>query len=391
MANDRSSRVPEASPEALAVQQQAVFSAMTEMIVLHQVIFDQEGKPVDYRITDCNSAFSKITGISRDAAIGRLASEVYQVRPAPYLEVYSETGMTGTPTQFETYFPPMDKYFMISVVSHAPNCFATITTDITDIKRLQLQVEGKNRELEQIVYIASHDLRSPLVNVDGYSRELAFALDDLETILGEDTPRTDQAVSKIRGTVLEMREALRYIRNSTAQMDALLKGLLKLSRSGRAALTLAPLDMNALMEKVLASFAWQIKEAGVRVTVNTLPPCKADGVQLTEVFSNLISNAIKYFSPARPGSITISGISENGRSTYIVEDNGIGIAKHHQANIFEMFHRLDPAATPGDGMGLTLVRQILTRLDGNIRVESEPDKGSRFYVELPAAILKQKE
>lgn len=149
--------------------------------------------------------------------------------------------------------------------------------------------------------------------------------------------------------------------------------------------------MNTLMEKVLASFAWQIKEAGVRVTVNTLPPCKADGVQLTEVFSNLISNAIKYISPARPGSITISGISENGRSTYIVEDNGIGIAKHHQANIFEMFHRLDPAATPGDGMGLTLVRQILTRLDGNIRVESEPDKGSRFYVELPAAILKQKE
>jgi signal transduction histidine kinase len=107
---------------------------------------------------------------------------------------------------------------------------------------------------------------------------------------------------------------------------------------------------------------------------------------MTEVFSNLISNAIKFLSPTRPGLIRISGTAAHGRAVYTVEDNGIGIAPQHQTNIFEMFHRLDPAATPGDGLGLTLVRQILSRLDGSIRVESVPDQGSRFIIEVPAMV-----
>lgn len=386
MEPNHASHIPEASAEALALQQQALFSAMTEMIVLHQVIFDPEGVPVDYRITDCNTAFTRVTGISREGAVGRLASELYSVSPAPYLDVYAKTGTTGIPQQFETYFPPMDRHFVISVVSHAPNCFATITTDITDIKRLQIQVESKNKELEQLVYIASHDLRSPLVNVDGYSRELSFAIDDLEAAVSAQALPREQLNTTLQSTLAEMRDALRYIRTSTAQMDSLLKGLLKLSRSGRAALTIAPIDMDALVEKVLSSLSWQVREAGVDVRLDPLPSCRVDAIQMTEVFSNLISNALKFLSPARPGLIQISGTSANGRAVYTVEDNGIGIAPQHQTNIFEMFHRLDPAATPGDGLGLTLVRQILSRLDGSIRVESVPDQGSRFIVEVPAMV-----
>jgi len=386
MATNRASRIPEASAKALALQQQALFSAMTEMIVLHEVILDSSGDPVDYRITDCNSAFSKVTGISREAAVGKLASELYSVSPAPYLDVYAKTGTTGIPQQFETYFPPMDRHFVISVVSHAPNCFATITTDITDIKRLQIQVESKNKELEQLVYIASHDLRSPLVNVDGYSRELAFAIDDLEAAVSEQALPREQLTTKIQSTLAEMRDALRYIRTSTAQMDSLLKGLLKLSRSGRAALTIVPIDMDTLVEKVLSALSWQIREAGADVRLDPLPSCRVDAIQMTEVFSNLISNAIKFLSPTRPGLIRISGTAAHGRAVYTVEDNGIGIAPQHQTNIFEMFHRLDPAATPGDGLGLTLVRQILSRLDGSIRVESVPDQGSRFIIEVPAMV-----
>jgi len=386
MEPNHASRIPEASAETLALQQQALFSAMTEMIVLHQVIFDSEDRPVDYRITDCNTAFTRVTGISREAAVGKLASELYSVSPAPYLDVYAKTGTTGIPQQFETYFPPMDRHFVISVVSHAPNCFATITTDITDIKRLQIQVESKNKELEQLVYIASHDLRSPLVNVDGYSRELAFAIDDLEAAVSEQALPREQLTTKIQSTLAEMRDALRYIRTSTAQMDSLLKGLLKLSRSGRAALTIVPIDMDTLVEKVLSALSWQIREAGADVRLDPLPSCRVDAIQMTEVFSNLISNAIKFLSPTRPGLIRISGTAAHGRAVYTVEDNGIGIAPQHQTNIFEMFHRLDPAATPGDGLGLTLVRQILSRLDGSIRVESVPDQGSRFIIEVPAMV-----
>ena len=142
----------------------------------------------------------------------------------------------------------------------------------------------------------------------------------------------------------------------------------------------------SLVEKVLSALSWQIREAGADVRLDPLPSCRVDAIQMTEVFSNLISNAIKFLSPTRPGLIRISGTAAHGRAVYTVEDNGIGIAPQHQTNIFEMFHRLDPAATPGDGLGLTLVRQILSRLDGSIRVESVPDQGSRFIIEVPAMV-----
>jgi signal transduction histidine kinase len=172
-------------------------------------------------------------------------------------------------------------------------------------------------------------------------------------------------------------------------MDALLKGLLKLSRLGRAALTIGPLNMNRLVTRVVSSFEFTAKQAGVALRVSDLPACMGDEVQLTQVFANLVDNALKFLDPARPGEIRISGAIEHGQACYCVEDNGIGIAPEDRENIFELFHRIDPSGPAGEGLGLTLVRQILGRLDGQIRVESRPGGGSRFHVTLPNAKLKQ--
>jgi signal transduction histidine kinase len=103
-----------------------------------------------------------------------------------------------------------------------------------------------------------------------------------------------------------------------------------------------------------------------------------------QAFTNLLSNALKYLDPARPGVIRISGVIEGERSVYSVEDNGIGIAAAHQENIFEVFHRLEPTKSEGEGLGLTIVRQVIGRLEGEVRVESKPGEGSRFLVALPA-------
>lgn len=123
----------------------ALFGAMTEMVVLHDVVFDEHGRPVDYRIIDCNEAYTRITGIPKEEAVGRLGSEVYGSDPAPYLKEFSDVGITGIPYQYSTYYAPMKKHFSISVVSPGTNRFATITTDITPLKeaetKLQLQVE----------------------------------------------------------------------------------------------------------------------------------------------------------------------------------------------------------------------------------------------------------
>jgi two-component system, chemotaxis family, sensor kinase Cph1 len=143
--------------------------------------------------------------------------------------------------------------------------------------------------------------------------------------------------------------------------------------------------MNELVARVVSSFEFQTREAGTDLSTGELPPCQGDEVQVTQVFANLVGNALKFIDPARPGKITVSGAIEQGRPVYCVEDNGIGIAPEQKESVFELFHRLDPSRGDGEGLGLTIVKQIRGRLDGEIRVESKLGKGSRFYVRLPAA------
>ena len=104
---------------------------------------------------------------------------------------------------------------------------------------------------------------------------------------------------------------------------------------------------------------------------------------MNQVFSNIIDNAIKFLDPKRPGKISISGKLEKNHAIFCVEDNGIGIAKNHTGKIFDIFHRLNPAATSGEGLGLTIVQRIMAKHNGKVWVESELGKGSKFYLSLP--------
>ena len=258
--------------------------------------------------------------------------------------------------------------------------------EIKERAQLSAQLKTKNKELEQIIYVTSHDLRSPLVNIDGYSKELEYSIDDLRREFDK-----TQIPTETLAPILDhdMPDALRFIRSSASKMDTLLTGLLKLSRSGRAALTIDLIDMNDLISKVVEASEFQIKKASVELSISELPPCKGDAVQVNQVFSNLLGNALQYLDAERPGAIRISGRIENEHSVYCVEDNGIGIAQTHQNNIFEIFHRLNPAKGEGEGLGLTIVTQILSRLSGNIWVESIPNEGSRFFVALPTEMNKK--
>ncbi len=249
--------------------------------------------------------------------------------------------------------------------------------------RLNTFLEAKNAELEQMVYVASHDLRSPLVNIDGYSKELAIATQTLqEALAGAPAEKQPAIVAPVLAR--DIPEALRFIRTSATKMDTLLSGLLHLSRTGRASLVIESLDMNRLLAKVTDSIEYQIKAAGVALQVGDLPPCRGDAVQINRIFSNLLDNAMKYLDPDRPCTIRVSGRFDGHRSVYCVADNGIGIAPDQREKIFELFQRLDPARGSGEGLGLTIVRRIVSRLQGAVWVESEDGGGSRFYVALPS-------
>jgi PAS domain S-box-containing protein len=370
-----------------------LFESMAEGVALHEIILDESGRSVDYRILDVNPAYERHTGLTVAQVQGRLASEAYGVDEPPYLDLFAQVARTGEPMVFETEFSGLARHFSISVVALEGNLFATVFEDITQRKRTQealaelnRQLKSKNRELEQVVYVASHDLRSPLVNIDGYGRELEYEISELRGLL-EASGRDGDSLpaDAVQASLREMVLALGYIRKSTAQMDALLKGLLKLSRSGRAVLAIAALDMDDLMAGVANSFEFQIKGIGARMEIGPLPRCRGDAVQVSQIFSNLLNNALKYRDSARPCVIRVSGDQQGDRCAYCIEDNGIGIDPGHVEKIFEVFHRLDPGRDDGEGLGLSIVKQVLGRLDGEIHVESRPGEGSRFRVTLPGA------
>ncbi|MEW5959514.1 MAG: ATP-binding protein, partial [Chloroflexota bacterium] len=161
--------------------------------------------------------------------------------------------------------------------------------------------------------------------------------------------------------------------------------LLRLSRLGRTALEIEKLDMNRIIAGLTDTFEFRLQQTDAVLQVaENLPLCLGDEGQISQVFANLLDNALKYLDPNRSGNIKIGGCLEGDQAIYWIEDNGIGIAPEHQPKIYEIFHRLHPDHSDGEGLGLTIVHRILDRHHGSIRVESEPGRGSKFFVSLPA-------
>lgn len=276
--------------------------------------------------------------------------------------------------------------------SGKPYQYIAIRTDITqrkadelELQRIASDLAQKNKELEAIVYTVSHDLRSPLVNVQGFSRQLTRACDQIRAAAAE-AQDGRIAVEPLRKPLdVSIPQALKFISAGVAKMEALLAGLLHYSRLGRVALNVRPLDMNAMLTEITSAMKFQLDEAKAQVRVGALPRCLGDSVQTNQVFANLLDNALKYRAPDRPLLIEVSARVADGVATYTVADNGLGIAREHQAKIFEIFHRLNPADSAGEGLGLSIAQRVLERQGGRIWVESEVNKGSMFHVSLPAA------
>ena len=167
----------------------AIFSSMSEMVVLHNMEFDKQGKPVNYRIIDCNQAFTRITGIPREMAVNQLATELYGTDEPPYFKEYFEVALTGKAYHYETYFAPMDKYFSISVVKPGENQFATVTADITEHKKAEENLKKSQAYIKDII----DSMPSIIVGVDDdmnitqwNKKAIEYSGIDIEKAIGAD-------------------------------------------------------------------------------------------------------------------------------------------------------------------------------------------------------------
>jgi PAS domain S-box-containing protein len=244
--------------------------------------------------------------------------------------------------------------------------------------------EAKNQELQGIVYVTSHDLRSPLVNIHGFSGELRASCTELKALI-ESEGVSAEVRDKFEWLIAEdIPESLGFIMSSAGKMSGLLDGLLQVSRIGNSEIEIIDLDMNAVVGEVVKCTQFQIAECEAEVFVDDLVGCIGDAKQVNQIFSNLIGNSIKYRDTGRKLEIRVSSEVKDDSVIYAVSDNGLGIDQAYHGKIFEIFHQLDPnSKAGGEGLGLTIIKRIVDRLDGHIWVESEAGKGSCFYVSLP--------
>jgi PAS domain S-box-containing protein len=252
------------------------------------------------------------------------------------------------------------------------------------IKSLYSDLQLKNLEMEQLIYLTSHDLRSPLVNIRGFSKELINSFNDLNEIVPDLLPDDKESITKWENIKKDIEESFNFIGISVKKMDMLLGGLLRYSRLGKQMTTPANISMNELVADVIKAQEYVIKNNNLRIEISDLPPCFASEEMINQAFSNLLENAIKYQDNNRIGIIKIWGNQQDNISTYCVEDNGIGIPHEHHEKIFELFARLHPQKANGEGLGLSIVKKILELNGGKISLESQWGIGSKFFIHLPA-------
>jgi signal transduction histidine kinase len=255
-----------------------------------------------------------------------------------------------------------------------------------------------NDEIQRFAYIVSHDLRSPLVNIMGFTSELEELRSDIFKRIGslsraaspeQPVPEnaTDSAEPALEGTDKQLSqdfgEALGFIKSSIAKMDRLISAILNLTREGRREFQPERVDTRELIEGIVATVAHQAAEAEAQIRVESLPNLVSDRLALEQIFSNLIDNALKYLKPGGAGDILIKGRTKLGFAIFEVIDNGRGIDPRDHQRIFELFRRAGTQDKPGQGIGLAHVRALVRRLGGTMSVASELNNGSTFTITLP--------
>ncbi len=347
------------------------------------VTISSEGK-----ITDVNRATEVDTGYPRDKLIGTRFSEYFtdpQKARQGYLQVLREGHVRDYPLKIRHRDGKVTPVLYNASVYHdakggVAGVFAS-ARDVTKrreaeealrknekrLKALLAELAAKNEELDSFVYRVSHDLKSPIVTIDGFVGALREDFGDVLSEGGE--------------------KYLRYISDAARKMELLIKDLLDLSRIDRVTRKKTEFPFARFVKDTIKALQPQIKARGIVVNIQEdLPVVYGERRRLGRAVDNLLTNAIKYIGKENPSPRIDVGVEEqDGPKVFFVRDNGIGIEKRDFDKIFQVFQRLPSAikqAGEGTGVGLTIVKRIIEHHGGKIWLVSEPGKGSTFYFTL---------
>jgi len=372
LANEVIARQSEESLRQSESRTRALLEAIPDMIFE----MDREGKILNFVPSSTMHPL-----IPPEQFLGRNISQVMPPdvtqQTMLYIERTLETGMLQV-FEYKLYTESKSEYFEASIIKNDDESVIAMVRDITVrkwveterenlieiLEKQKAELEEKNAELTQFTYTVSHDLKSPLVTINGY---LGYLEQDATS-----------------GNIERLKKDTRRIQEAANKMHKLLTELLELSRVGRLMNQPEDIPFNSLVDDAMDIVYGQIEKLHITVqTQPNLPTIRGDRQRLTEVLQNLIDNAAKYMGGQTEPLIEIGQQGkEDGKPVFFVRDNGIGIAPEYHERIFGLFNKLDPKSD-GTGIGLALIQRIIEVHGGRIWVESEPGEGTTFYFTLP--------
>jgi PAS domain S-box-containing protein len=364
----KSKRAEEKLKQA-AKEWEATFNSIKDLVSVHDK---------DFKLVKVNKTFAEAFGVEAEDLTGRKCYEIMHATEEPWPHCpHRETLGCGESVTEEFWEPRLGRHLQVSAspIYHDQNEVigsVHIAKDITERKRAEealadrtLQLERTNRELvalnaelDDFTNMASHDMQEPLRTLMAFS-------DLLRKDLGESLPEQGA-------------KDLAFITEAARRMQALIQDLLMLSRAGRAPQKRGKASLQECADLALEALAMRVKETGARVKRDKLPSVWGDSTLLTQLYQNLIGNAMKFSGDHRP-IIELTFEEREGCQVFGVKDNGIGIDSRYAREIFKPFSRLHGRTEyEGSGVGLAICRKIVERHGGKIWVESEPGKGSHF-------------
>lgn len=338
---------------------------------------------------EINEGFTNLTGYAPKEVVGKTSLEInIWADSADRDKLVSEISKHGEVKNFEAPFRMKNGEIRIGLMSarvinvNNEQCLLSITRDITERKQMEKKIRKMNEELEQRVeqrtaelvalnkelesfsYSVSHDLRAPLRAIEGFA---SILYENYWHVLNDDG-----------------KNLISRIKSSIKKMDLLINGLLTLSRVGRSELKILPVDMNELALQVCAELIPEKERKTISLAAHVLPPAAGDSTLLRQVWTNLISNAVKYSKSKQTPAIEIGGAAEEGRNVYYVKDNGVGFNQENSKQLFGIFQRLHTDSQfDGVGVGLSIVKRIVQRHGGEVWCEGKLNEGAVFYFSLP--------